>query len=166
MTNNWSILNAVLSFFVLMLIFSLGYLLLENKMPELSSQQKLTAAQLKKYNQRADALIAEAAREANWDKVVDGVHLRTGFHADPNMQIVISACTSCHSSKLVTQNRATRTGWETMIRWMQKTQGLGDLGENEPKILDYLAKYYAPKAAGRRANLDIQEIEWYTLQLE
>ena len=69
-------------------------------------------------------------------------------------------CTGCHSEKLVAQNRATREGWESMIRWMQETQNLGDLGENERKILDYLAENYAPDKKGRREPLSV---EWYIL---
>ena len=73
---------------------------------------------------------------------------------------------ACHSAKLVTQNRATRDGWEEMIRWMQAKQGLGDLGANEPVILDYLAANYAPEEIGRRANLNVESIKWYVLDLE
>ena len=166
MTNNWSVLIAILSFFVLIITCCFCDLLLGASLDDFTKRKKLTPEQIQKYNQRAEARLAAAAKEANWDKVVDGIHVRTGFHADPNLQVVISACTSCHSSKLVTQNRATRTGWETMIRWMQATQGLPDLGDNEPVILDYLAKYYAPKAAGRRANLDLEKIEWFILNVE
>jgi len=53
-----------------------------------------------------------------------------------------------------------------MIRWMQAKQGLWDLGPNEPVILDYLAANYAPEEIGRRANLDVEGIEWYVLDLE
>ncbi len=92
----------------------------------------------------------------------NGIHLATGFKEGENLQLVINNCTSCHSAKMVTQNRATRDGWQTMIRWMQETQNLWDLGENEPLILDYLAKYYAPEAAGRRQPLT--NIDWYELE--
>ena len=74
--------------------------------------------------------------------------------------IVKAYCTSCHSAKLISQNRATREGWESMIRWMQQTQNLGDLGVNEPIILDYLAEHYSPVRKGRRQAL---QIEWYDL---
>lgn len=73
---------------------------------------------------------------------------------------------TCHSAKLITQNRATRSGWESMIRWMQATQGLHDLEEHEPAILDYLALHYAPVETGRRANLDTEAIEWFILGRE
>ena len=48
-----------------------------------------------------------------------------------------------------------------MIRWMQAEQKLWDLGENEDKILDYLAKNYAPENKGRRPILT--DIDWYEL---
>lgn len=99
------------------------------------------------------------------EAVVDGIHVATGMVYDENFKLVRGACTTCHSSKLVIQNRATREGWKQMIRWMQATQGLPDLGKSEVKILDYLAKNYAPKDAGRRKVLDQSEIEWYTLNL-
>jgi hypothetical protein len=100
------------------------------------------------------------------DKVVNGIHVATGMVYDNNFLIVKRACTSCHSAKLVTQNRATRDGWKQMIRWMQATQGLPDLGKDEGRILDYLAKNYSPDDVGRRKVLDQSEIDWYTLKLD
>jgi len=102
----------------------------------------------------------------DWDRVVDGIHVRSGLAFDENFQLVRGVCTACHSAKLVTQNRATREGWKEMIIWMQATQGLQDLGENEKPILDYLAKHYAPQELGRRANINMDEVEWYILDLE
>ena len=93
--------------------------------------------------------------------IENGIHTETGFIYDEGMQTVITSCTSCHSAKLVTQNRATKEGWIGIIRWMQDTQNLWDLGENEAVIVNYLAKNYAPEARGRRHNL--QAIEWYDL---
>lgn len=102
----------------------------------------------------------------NWDKVENGIHIATGLVYADNFDVVRANCTACHSGKLVAQNRATREGWQQMIRWMQETQGLWDLGVNEPKILDYLAKHYAPQEVGRRQNIDIAAVEWYILDLE
>lgn len=45
---------------------------------------------------------------------------------------------------------------------MQQTQGLWDLGEAEPIILDYLAKHYAPEARASRRQ-PLTDIEWYSL---
>ncbi|MBL4586280.1 MAG: monoheme cytochrome C, partial [Flavobacteriales bacterium] len=92
----------------------------------------------------------------------NGTHLETGFKEGDNLQLVIANCTGCHSSKMVTQNRATREGWKSMIRWMQETQNLWELGEGEDLILDYLAKYYAPEKKGRRQPLT--DINWYELE--
>lgn len=100
------------------------------------------------------------------DKVVNGIHVQTGLIYGEGFDIVRGTCTACHSAKLVTQNRATREGWTEMIRWMQAKQGLWDLGANEPIILSYLAKNYAPEEVGRRPNLDVEAIEWYVLDLD
>ncbi len=104
--------------------------------------------------------------EEDFDKVENGVHLATGLKFAPGFEDVRANCTVCHSAALVTQNRATREGWDQMLTWMQETQGLWDLGPKRARILDYLAEYYAPEAQGRRASLDLQEIEWYILDLE
>lgn len=95
-------------------------------------------------------------------EVKDGIHVPSGFIANEGFKTVLANCTNCHSSKLVIQNRATREGWESMIRWMQQTQKLWDLGENEGVILDYLSKNYAPEEKGRRAALS--NVEWYDLE--
>ncbi|MDW7690280.1 hypothetical protein R9C00_24045 [Flammeovirgaceae bacterium SG7u.111] len=85
-----------------------------------------------------------------------------GLIVDDGYLLVRTNCISCHSLNLVTQNRATRDGWKSMIRWMQKEQKLWDLGPNEDKILDYLAKNYAPEQTGRRVPLE--NVEWYELE--
>ena len=100
------------------------------------------------------------------EQVVEGVHVQTGLVVAEGFEIVRGTCTACHSAKLITQNRATRSGWKQMIRWMQETQGLWNLGEQEPIILDYLAKHYAPKDTGRRPQIDVAAIEWYILEIE
>lgn len=88
--------------------------------------------------------------------------VETGLIVDPNLYMVKAQCTSCHSSKLIIQNRFTRDGWKQKIRWMQANHNLWDLGETEKQVLDYLEKNYAPSAAiARRAPL--KDIKWYKL---
>lgn len=94
-------------------------------------------------------------------EIVDSIHVETGLVVGEGLQLVIANCTNCHSAKLVTQNRLTKEGWTQVIRWMQETQGLWDLGPSEEQIVDYLATHYAPEARGRRKAL---EIEWYSLE--
>ena len=69
-------------------------------------------------------------------EVINGIHQRTGLIAGEGLESVIQNCTSCHSAKLITQNRMSKSGWLSSIRWMQETQGLWDLGNNEDLIVD------------------------------
>ncbi len=86
----------------------------------------------------------------------------TGLIVAKNLELVKANCTKCHSGKLIAQNRASKEGWASMIDWMQETQGLWDLGENEGPILEYLESCYGPEQVGRRKNLEIEE--WYELE--
>lgn len=86
----------------------------------------------------------------------------SGFVNDLGVSQVIQNCTQCHSAQLVTQNRMSREGWKATIIWMQETQNLWNLGQNEERILSYLSKNYAPNRKGRRENLT--DIEWYVLE--
>ncbi|MEX0274987.1 MAG: monoheme cytochrome C [Flavobacteriaceae bacterium] len=106
-------------------------------------------------------LIGTTGSEA-YDKIENGIHIRTGFVEGEGMMLVVNNCTNCHSAQLVTQNRMTRDGWKATIKWMQETQNLWDLGNNEEAILDYLSTHYAPKDKGRRQHLE--NIDWYVLQ--
>ena len=115
-------------------------------------------------NETAPVAAVAAVPEMKAVEIVDGKDVESGFVAEGDYLLVKATCTGCHSSALVLQNRATREGWESMIRWMQETQKLWDLGENEDKILDYLATYYAPKESGRRPNLEIRDEDWYFLE--
>lgn len=96
------------------------------------------------------------------EAIVDGIHLRTGLKDGPGLQQVINNCTSCHSSKLITQNRMGAEQWHAAIRWMQETQGLWDLGAQQDTIVAYLVREYPPLKKGRRAALG--PIEWYDLK--
>lgn len=104
----------------------------------------------------------ENVKSVDLTEVKDGIHIPTGLVADVDLNLVITNCTACHSSKLIIQNRATADGWRSLIRWMQSTQNLWNLGENEEKIVAYLAKNYPPVGQGRRKPLE--NIEWYELE--
>ncbi len=86
----------------------------------------------------------------------------TGLVMGENYELVIAHCTACHSSKIILQYGASRETWLEKIRWMQQYHKLWDLGESEPKVLDYLAKYYPPSTKiSRRKPLGV--IGWYDL---
>ena len=103
----------------------------------------------------------DEAMLADSTKVAMDVDSITGLVIAPHFELVRGQCTSCHAAQLITQNRASREGWLQMIRWMQQSQGLWELGEYEPLILDYLEKHYGPGKQGRRSPLN--NIEWYEL---
>lgn len=94
--------------------------------------------------------------------IEDGIHTPSGLKAGAGLESVLRSCISCHSSKLITQNRATEEGWKSMIHWMYETQNLPQLGEQEEVIIAYLGKNYAPVDSGRRKSLEVSE--WYELE--
>jgi len=152
----------------LLLITCIGvfmYGLFGDSMSDVFDQPEVVSEEVQKKNRQKRKAAAATLAADDMDRVENGIHVQTGFVYAKGFDVVRGTCTACHSAKLVTQNRATRDGWQDMIRWMQKTQGLWQLGKNEPIILDYLAKHYAPKEIVRRPGLDIEEIEWYILDL-
>jgi D-alanyl-D-alanine dipeptidase len=113
-------------------------------------------------NQEENPIPEKMVQVSDNEKVRDSIHVATGLIADEGLNLVIAHCTGCHSAQLITQNRATKEGWVRVIRWMQETQNLWDLGESEEAIVNYLTRNYSPEHRGRRAPLT--EIEWYELE--
>ncbi len=121
------------------------------------------SAEMEKASENELEIAKQINSEPFSGEVVDGKDIVTGLVVGEGFEIVRTTCTGCHSSAIILQNRFTREGWKEKIVWMQETQGLWDLGENEPAILDYLATYYAPEPPkGRR--LPLKDIEWYELE--
>lgn len=110
----------------------------------------------------AEQPIVEEFNEAEWDKIENGIHVRTGLIDAEGLMVVVSNCTSCHSAKLLTQNRMTAERWNETIKWMQETQNLWDLGGNQEIIVNYLTTNYPYKKGGRRPILT--NVEWYELE--
>jgi hypothetical protein len=100
--------------------------------------------------------------EDDFDKIENGIHVRTGFKDAEGLMTVVNNCTNCHSSRLVIQNRMNEERWIATIRWMQETQNLWDLGKNEAIIVNYLVTNYPPQKKGRREIL--RNISWYELK--
>lgn len=109
-------------------------------------------------------LVIEPALESNSDPnaIEDGVHVQTGLIEADGLMAVINNCTNCHSAQLVIQNRMNKERWVSTIRWMQRTQNLWDLGDQEEIIINYLVSNYPPQKKGRRQALT--EIDWYELE--
>ncbi len=100
--------------------------------------------------------------EDDFDKIENGIHLRTGLKEAEGLMTVVNNCTNCHSALLVMQNRMNEERWIATIRWMQESQNLWDLGKNEDIIVNYLVTNYPPTKKGRREVLT--NITWYELQ--
>jgi hypothetical protein len=96
------------------------------------------------------------------NKIENGIHVRTGLKEAEGLMTVVRNCTSCHSSKLVIQNRMNAETWNATIKWMQETQNLWPLGENQEVIVNYLVTNYPPTKKGRREKLT--NIDWYDLE--
>ncbi|TMM57479.1 monoheme cytochrome C [Maribacter algarum] len=101
-------------------------------------------------------------QDDDFDKIENGIHVRTGFVEAEGLMETVNNCTNCHSSELVLQNRMSKERWIATIRWMQETQNLWDLGGNEAIIVDYLVTNYPVIAKGRRSALT--DIQWYELE--
>ena len=93
--------------------------------------------------------------------IKNGIHVKTGFIDGEGLMTVVNNCTNCHSSKIVLQNRMNVEAWNSTIEWMQKTQNLWDLGDDQKIIVDYLVSNYPPKSKGRRILLT--KVKWYEL---
>jgi len=84
---------------------------------------------------------------------------KSGLIVADGWELVRTNCTVCHSAKFITFQRGDRDSWESMIRWMQKTQGLWLFDEKtDDTILSYLADNYPPGEASRRRNLSPAEL--------
>lgn len=114
------------------------------------------------FDSKEDALVAVPEEEVDRDLIVDGIHVRTGLIEAEGLMTVVNNCTNCHSAKLVTQNRMNAQRWDATILWMQETQNLWDLGDQQEIIVNYLVTNYPPKAKGRR--MVLTDIDWYELE--
>ncbi|MFD1008804.1 MULTISPECIES: hypothetical protein [Oceanisphaera] len=84
---------------------------------------------------------------------------QTGFIIAPGWETVRNNCIACHSASLVTQNSGSREHWLSLIRWMQKSQGLWQFDANtEGTILEYLSSAYGPKQDARRPPLRADQL--------
>ena len=79
---------------------------------------------------------------------------RTGLVIDDGWVYVSAHCGACHSYALVTSQRGDASFWRETIRWMQRTQRLWTIPEEqEQALIAYLAKHYRDTEWGRRAAL-------------
>jgi len=76
----------------------------------------------------------------------------TGLRMTVDWELVRNNCIACHSPKLITQQRGSKSHWLNVIRWMQAKQNLWQFDpDTEDRIISYLAENYPPQANRRRA---------------
>lgn len=96
--------------------------------------------------QQAPDPIAVAVTDQAPDRVPDqkpSIDPRTGLVMAAGFDLVAATCATCHSGKLVAQNRGTRRDWDERLRWMQAKHNLWELpADTRAQILDYLATNY------------------------
>lgn len=64
---------------------------------------------------------------------------------------VFGYCTACHNTALIRRSAFTRERWDELMDWMAEKHGMNPLeGEFRTTIVDYLARYYGPRARGPR----------------
>ena len=79
------------------------------------------------------------------------IDLGSGLVKTGAWEEVRAYCGSCHSLDLVTSQHNSATGWQETIRTMQRSHNMVDLpAPTEAKIVDYLARHYAPQARSHR----------------
>ncbi len=147
-----------LNFGVIVLVFCVLWLMQHSIFPKMFD---FSAVEEPIISEADNLTPYEPLLELDSADIENGIHVPSGLIVDDGVDIVMTTCGACHSLSLVTQNRATKEGWKDIIVWMQETQKLWDLGDNEEIILNYLAKNYAPENEGRRRNLVVEE--WYNL---
>ena len=85
-----------------------------------------------------------SVEEDDYDKIENGIHVRTGLIEAEGLTAVVNNCTNCHSAKLVIQNRMNKERWNSTIRWMHDTKNLWDLGKNTDQIENDLKRKAPP----------------------
>ena len=61
----------------------------------------------------------------DFDKIENGIHVRTGLIEADGLMTVVNNCTNCHSAKLVTQNRMNEERWIATIMDAGNTKLMG-----------------------------------------
>lgn len=81
----------------------------------------------------------------------DEIDPATGLVMAEGWQLAAAHCGGCHSHRLVTAQRGDADFWLSTIRWMQRTQKLWQIPEDqEVELIGYLASHYNETDWGRR----------------
>ncbi|HEY7818696.1 MAG TPA: hypothetical protein VIG29_10785 [Vicinamibacteria bacterium] len=56
----------------------------------------------------------------------------------PGRELVVTACTGCHTAEIIVSSHMSRKTWETTLAWMSETQGMAPL---EPAVREAILGY-------------------------
>jgi hypothetical protein len=74
-----------------------------------------------------------------------------GFEAAAGVEVLMANCLSCHSAEYITtQPPLSRAAWKASLEKMRGKYGARIAAEQEPQLLDYLAKTYGTESAPAR----------------
>jgi len=80
-----------------------------------------------------------------------GIDSTTGLVKAGAWEEVRAYCSGCHSVDLVTSQHNSTEGWQETIQTMQRAHNMVGLpAPVEARIVDYLARHYAPQVRGHR----------------
>ncbi|WDI30230.1 hypothetical protein PUV54_09680 [Hyphococcus flavus] len=66
-----------------------------------------------------------------------------GLPRSDGVENVSAYCGACHSLQIVMQQRQTHEGWDYLLTWMVKKQGMAELTpDTRDEILDYLTREF------------------------
>ncbi len=69
-----------------------------------------------------------------------------GLPASDGVELVYYMCSSCHSIRLVTQQRVTEARWDYLLDWMVKEQSMPELPpEDRAVVLAYLSRHFSAR---------------------
>ncbi len=69
-----------------------------------------------------------------------------GLPESDGVELVYYLCSSCHSIRLVTQQRVTEARWDYLLDWMVKEQNMPALPpEDRAVVLAYLSRHFSTR---------------------
>lgn len=139
----------------------------ERAVAELRRAEEAAAAAAEAARQAAERALAEAAERATAEAAAREAEQKVAAERLAALQQppetpdvlpegedreeVFALCTACHSSAVVRRTRLSRERWDELMDWMVDRHGMNPMdGEQRTRVVDYLAKNFAPQRGGSR----------------
>ena len=83
--DTWSIFLKVIYISLFFIVLGFGYLLLESPIDSYVNRKVLTPAELVLFHKNAEIRRNLQRKDDDWDRIENGIHVRTGLYADDNL---------------------------------------------------------------------------------